>query len=347
VVSSTCGSSCVNTDKTFNHSASTTYDCLKPGNLSVLDGSVKAHISEDEVRFGGFNATNQTFYLAAQTSNIQAFEFDGMIGLGPSGTVDILQNLVNESFITKKLFSLYLGNNTAEGVEPFSKETTKPNLVIGGYDLDKYSSSKPKQVSISAQDDLWVVDLPRISIGSSDWELDSNKAIVDPLSNWILVPSKAIQNLLDGFNQDSGSCKVENTYIQCNSNFSVPEFSFQLGSEVFDFSIKPLKDQNSLTLPFKNTTLDYWVLGNSFLKNYYSIFDYENKTLLLAETKTQGGSGSSDKDRGRIAAIIVSVIVGSSLLIVALILLGVKYLPRRNSPLEQAVLMAQENEPNS
>jgi len=66
---------------------------------------------------------------------------------------------------------------------------------------------------------------------------------------------------------------------------------------------------------------DYWILGDSFLRNYYAIFDLENKRVGLA--------GSSTQDPFQLTFIILATYLGIA--IMAIVMLRVAWLMCRKT----------------
>ena len=56
---------------------------------------------------------------------------------------------------------------------------------------------------------------------------------------------------------------------------------------------------------------DYWILGDSFLRNYYAIFDLENHRVGLAGTSTQ--------EPFRLTFVILATYVGIGIMAIAII----------------------------
>ncbi|CAG9310015.1 unnamed protein product [Blepharisma stoltei] len=280
----------------FNTSDSSTYKPLrKKVKLVYGKGYAEGELSQDNLLIGDlqkFNVVNQTFISVWTTKDFQGLNADGILGLGfkvlSNGYNTMLDNLQEQGHIEKKIFSVYLNDNK------FNSEI-KPNLesaiLIGGYDLATYSSEeKLKFVKVFSETGFWTVFLSNIKINEVLIPAVSFLAVIDTGTSLITVPRLDVDEIKLRIRQ-RGECFEENEVLicDCGDKFDIsvyPDISFELGSNQKCF-LSPydyfLQVGNICQLLFSPSPINnIWVLGDVFIRKYYTIFDAENSQIAFS-----------------------------------------------------------------
>ena len=244
-----------------------------------------------------FAVENQYFILAQKDQNFPKLKADGILvrsrqGLGFPRLSDsydtFVINLKKQGLIPKALFAIYLSDND------FTSQNTKPlsNIMIGSYDLETYASdSKIRWVKVFSESGYWTVRLNSVSVGNNEVRMrESVVGMIDTGTSLMLAPGKEAFEIMH-FIARGGYCWDYKDFwmCDCGNKFRVTDYpELVLGIGEHYFSIPPqmyfwkFGDFCQLlvvSLGKKN----FWVLGDVFLRKFYTIFDMENSRLGLVK----------------------------------------------------------------
>ncbi len=69
-------------------------------------------------------------------------------------------------------------------------------------------------------------------------------------------------------------------FVDCNEISTLPVISFKIGGYWFEMLpsdyIVYYDSRTCFACIFENDSNEYWILGDAFLRGYYSVHDYEN-----------------------------------------------------------------------
>ncbi|KAI5298764.1 hypothetical protein KEM56_003791 [Ascosphaera pollenicola] len=288
VPSSECGSIACYLHTKYDSSASSTY---KPNGsefaIQYGSGSLKGFVSQDTLQIGDLKVENQDFAEATSEPGLAfAFgRFDGIFGLGydtisVNKIVPPFYNMLNQGSLDDAVFSFYLGDANKEGD---SSEAT-----FGGIDESHFKGDLIKlPVRRKA---YWEVELDSITLGDESADLEDTGAILDTGTSLIALPT-TLASLL---NKEIGAKKSWNGQytIECEKRDSLPDLTFTLTGH--NFTISPndyiLEVQGScmssfMGMDFPEPVGPLVILGDSFLRRWYSVYDLGNSAVGLAEAK--------------------------------------------------------------
>uniref|UniRef100_A0A8U8BMJ9 Uncharacterized protein n=1 Tax=Geospiza parvula TaxID=87175 RepID=A0A8U8BMJ9_GEOPR len=258
VPSVSCPSLACQTHRVFDPSQSSTY---KSTGLSLsihygtgeMEGTVGLDIVT--VSVASLVDTNQLFGLSTAEPG-QFFvhvQFDGILGLGypnlaADGITPVFDNLVNQSLLQENLFSVYLSREAAGSV-----------VIFGGID-ESYFTGPINWIPVSYQG-YW-----QISMDSCSW-------LQEPLSRsfcslqWLWSPwLPPFPWEMDGQGPPGqGKKRFQPTF---------PQFPSRAQTQ---------HSEESCMSSFQDTSGDLWILGDVFIRVYYSIFDRANNRVGLAK----------------------------------------------------------------
>lgn len=186
-------------------------------------------------------------------------------------------NLKDQGIIDKAMFSVNLTD-----VEDTSQKST---IVIGGYG-DEFLEEQIKYVEIYAQTGYWLVPLKMIKVGKEKIERSSIAAIIDTGTSYILSPNDEIIEVMYWVSKYSECALIFETLIcECAEDTwyqRFPNLEFQIGD--YNFNITPKayfkREDNECSLLIRSLgKKNFWILGDVFIRNFYTIFDMENKRV--------------------------------------------------------------------
>uniref|UniRef100_A0A8C5SFD4 Peptidase A1 domain-containing protein n=1 Tax=Laticauda laticaudata TaxID=8630 RepID=A0A8C5SFD4_LATLA len=270
----------------FNPSQSSTYSSKgQTFSMQYGSGSLTGVFGYDTVTVSSIPITNQEFGLS-ETEPGSAFlysKFDGILGLAyPSlssgGATTVMQEMIRENLIDAPVFSFYLSRFQNGGA-----------LILGGIDSSLYTG----QIHWSpvTQELYWQIAIDGFMINNqvTNWCSQGCQAIVDTGTSLLTVPGQFFIQLM----QKLGA--QQNNYgefvVNCNDLQSMPTITFIINGVYFpltpsDFVLQNSKDYCQVAimptyLPSQNGQ-PLWILGDVFLRSYYSVYDLGNNRVGFA-----------------------------------------------------------------
>ncbi|XP_011956935.1 pregnancy-associated glycoprotein 4 isoform X2 [Ovis aries] len=276
-----CNSSTCSTRVRFRHRQSSTFRLAnKTFGIMYGAGKMKGVVVHDTVRIGDLVSTDQPFGLSVVESGFEHRQFDGVLGLNYpnlsfSKTIPIFDKLKNEGAISEPVFAFYLSKDEQEGSV----------VMFGGVDHSYYKGELNWVPLIKAGD--WSVRVDSITMKREVIACsDGCRALVDTGSSHIQGPGRLIDNVqkLIG-TMPQGSMH----YVPCSAVNTLPSIIFTINGINYPVPGRAyiLKDSRGRCYTnFKKkivrTSTEYWVLGEPFLRLYFSVFDRGNDRIGLA-----------------------------------------------------------------
>lgn len=289
VPSSECNSIACFLHTKYDSSASSTYQ--KNGSSFAIrygSGSLEGFVSKDTVQIGDIKIKDQDFTEATSEPGLAfAFgRFDGILGLGydtisVNKIVPPFYNMINQNKLDEPVFAFYLGDtNNGEGDES--------EAIFGGVNSDHFTGKLTK-IPLRRKA-YWEVALDAITFGDASAELDDTGVILDTGTSLIALPS----TLAELLNKEIGAKKSWNGQytLDCKKRDSLPDMTFTLTGH--NFTIGPydyiLEVQGScissfMGMDFPEPIGPLAILGDSFLRQWYSVYDLGTNSVGLAKAK--------------------------------------------------------------
>jgi saccharopepsin len=287
VPSVSCGSIACYLHQKYDSSASSTYK--KNGSdfgIRYGSGEVAGFISKDVLRIGDLTIKDQLFGEATSEPGLAfAFgRFDGILGLGYD-TISVnhipppFYNMIDQGLLDEPVFAFYLGK---------TEDGTESEATFGGLDSSHYTGKLTK-IPLRRKA-YWEVNLDSITFGEATADLDNTGVILDTGTSLIALPS----TLAELLNKEIGAKKGFNGQytVECDKRDSLPDISFTLSG--YNFSITAhdyiLEVQGScissfMGMDFPAPTGPLAILGDSFLRKWYSVYDLGSDSVALAQAK--------------------------------------------------------------
>ncbi|KAI9366817.1 aspartic peptidase domain-containing protein [Zopfochytrium polystomum] len=319
VLSSQCTSIyCSTAPRVFDPTLSSTF---QKGNVSTddkyVDGTETIGTNAfDTVTVGSFALKQAEFTLVQSytpASSQSANAIDGILGL--SFPIDstkthynqpVITSMINSGVVTNPQFGYY--------VAPGDQSAT---MTFGGYNDQLFSDPTatpiwlPVATSIAnvTASGAWAVSASSFKVGNGSpvTFTASTIAIMDTGTSLALLP-QAAYNALSAYPGSSPvpvSSGVVLYQVSCTPPSNAPALSFFFGSvnltitaDEYVVNLGQSNGQSVCILGFQPTKADALLLGNTFLKRFYTVFDYGKKQVGFAVGKgrkpiTSASSASS------------------------------------------------------
>lgn len=246
-------------------------------------GSVSGYLSEDELSLGGLVIQNQIFGETTSEPGLSfAFgKFDGILGLAydtiaVQNTVPPVYNAIDQGLLDEPKFAFYLG---ADG------EETGGVATFGGVD-DKYYEGDITYLPVRRKA-YWEVKFDKLALGEDETELNIG-AVIDTGTSLITLPSD-LADILNGVIGAEKSWSGQYT-IDCDKRDVLPNLRFTFDG--YDFEITPydyildldgscISTITAMDIPEPVGPLA--IVGDAFLRSYYSVYDLGNDAVGLAK----------------------------------------------------------------
>ena len=279
-----CGGKIVGKKTKYDDSKSSTY--VADGKLFEIQygsGPVSGNWSVDSISMGGLPIKSQRFAEIRDASGLgaaySAGKFDGILGLGfDSISVDNTEtpfhNLIDQKVIEEGVFAFYLGKNSADG-----------ELTFGGYDSNHFTGDLTWVPLKSAT--YWEVQLDDVKVGGSSYDT-AVSGIIDSGTSLITGPTAVVKKIADAI---GAKANFAGEYIvDCST--ALPAVAFTIAGKDYVFENDDLILKSGTTCILALMGLDVprpsgplYILGDPFMRKYYSVFDYVNKKIGFALAK--------------------------------------------------------------
>lgn len=285
VPSQSCTSIACFLHSTYDSSSSSTYK--KNGSdfeIHYGSGSLSGFVSNDVFSIGDLNIKDQDFSEATKEPGLAfAFgRFDGILGLAydtisVNRIVPPFYNMIEQGLLDEPVFSFYLGSSD-EGSE----------AIFGGVDKNHYEG-KIEYIPLRRKA-YWEVDLDSIAYGDEVAELENTGVILDTGTSLNVIPS----SLAELLNAEMGAKKGFNGQytIDCAKKNSLPDVTFSLAGSnyslpasdyILEISGSCISTFQGMDIPAPAGPLA--ILGDAFLRRYYSVYDLGRNAVGLARAK--------------------------------------------------------------
>lgn len=276
VMGDTCTSAPCKTHNTFGPSDSTTYKAVANDfKIAYGTGDVSGMQVTDDIAIAGMKLS-MTFGVANSTSNqFSSFPIDGILGLNQqqSQTPNFLQVLVSSKVLKANIFGVALsrsgdGSNTGA-------------INFGQLDTSKFSGSLSyTSVSTNSQND-WAIPLDNLGVGSKKTDISNTMAYIDTGTSFIFCDedeAKTFHGLISGATVASDGVTW---YVPCTTTdsafFTFSGVTYQVSSE--DWVGPQVNGRCTSNIYGHAVVAGAWLLGDTFLKNVYAVFDVDQNRV--------------------------------------------------------------------
>ncbi|KAF7307817.1 Acid protease [Mycena kentingensis (nom. inval.)] len=271
----------------YNVSASSTSK-KQNGNFTIMYGdgsSVGGKIYTDVVSVAGVEAPGQYFSAVNELSSaFKGDPIDGILGLAFASISNLNQrpffNTANaNSSLPSNQFSFYLAKNDSE-------------LYLGGTNKDRYTGDIEFHDIAEADSGFWDIGDAKIKVDGKSVLSKPFVAIIDSATTIVYGPPDDVETF---YKSIPGATLYDSTNgfysYPCNSTLEVA-FSWGTGRDwvvtADNFNLGATEKGSSECIgALSGLDLglgdNMWLLGDSFMKNVYSVFDFETESIGFAQ----------------------------------------------------------------
>lgn len=316
---------------TYDSSDSSTYVYVNSDfNITYEDGSgATGDYVKDTVAFGDVTLKGQQFGVGFTSTSAE-----GIIGIGytanevaasygASGYANVPVSLVEQGYINSNAYSLWLNDLDA----------STGSILFGGINTDKYSGEL-ETLPIITEDGVYaefIIALTGVGANGTAGSIATginSPALLDSGTSLMYLPDDIVQTIYDdtGAEYDSSEgaafidCDMANSDYTIDLTFSSPTISIAMSELVIVAGEERGEEVCILGIaPADGTTP---VLGDTFLRSAYVVYDLYSNEISLAQTKFNGttdniveitnSTGVPDSTTISSAVTDVSVATGSS-----------------------------------
>lgn len=213
---------------------------------------------------------------------------DGILGMAfpilSEGNPTLIWSMYTSNLIESPIFSVYLSDNDYG----MGFENLQSMVIFGGYDLDNYTRGDLQVLDVISQT-YWVVRLTKLKIGGTNIGTKVGGAILDTGTSLLVGPEEDTKSILKYISK-AHNCYTDQgiTICKCKSKEGFPEIIFELDQK--QFVIMPeeylMKIGDDCIVLIQGMNLNFWILGDVFLRSYYTYYDMENLKIGIARSST-------------------------------------------------------------
>lgn len=281
VMGASCTTDACTSHNTYGPSDSSTLQAgSNPFSIAYGTGSVSGKVATDDVNFLG-KSFSLTFGIADTVSaEFAGYPMDGIAGVGrldnvasnPNGVKapTLIDSLASQKIISAKQFGLRI-NRAGDGLND-------GEINFGAPDTSAFTGDLNFVTTVKNERGFWEVPVGGVSFGGKTASIqDGATVLLDSGTSYMLLPptdADALHGLISGFKKDG-----EQYSIPCDT--STP-LTLTLGGKPYDISPKdyigPANSDGSCTSNIVGRATfqpNQWLVGDVFIKNVYTVFDYD------------------------------------------------------------------------
>ncbi|MCJ8734941.1 hypothetical protein PDJAM_G00241220 [Pangasius djambal] len=209
---------------------------------------------------------------------------DGILGLAyqsiaSDGATPVFDNMMSQGLVSQDVFSVYLSSKT---LFKFYSGQQGSELLFGEIDTSYYTGSI-YWIPLSSES-YYQITMDSVSINGQTVACSGGcQAIVDTGTSLIVGPSSDISNI----NSWVGATvdQYGDATVSCSNIQSMPSVTFTINGYTFTISASSYVSQTSYgcNTGFSGSGDSLWILGDVFIRNYYTIFNRQSNSVGLAQ----------------------------------------------------------------
>jgi hypothetical protein len=235
---------------------------------------VSGTLASDTLHIGPLSPS-LTFGLATNVSSeFSSYPMDGILGIGrgtgSDSTSQLLSTLSDTKLIPSKLYAIHLSRAT-DGL-------SDGELNLGSLNPDRFTGDINYIDIVANTNGFWEIPLSGASLDSNTISLSGGRSvIIDTGTSFILTPpadALALHSNIKGYVQDG-----ETFSVPCDTTSII---SFTFGQQTYNISTPDWRGGKLASGLCRSNIIGrqtfgdkQWLVGDVFLKNVYSVFDFD------------------------------------------------------------------------
>ncbi|EXJ71608.1 uncharacterized protein A1O5_05416 [Cladophialophora psammophila CBS 110553] len=292
VMGSNCKSNACQIHNTYgSEDSSTMQTTTQAWSMTYGTGQVEGVVVKDTVRLANYTIELGFGLASSASDDFNNYPMDGILGLGrPAsdalGSPTIMQVLKDKAHLSANILGIHLQRS--------SDGTKDGQITFGGIDLSKFNGELSYSKTIN--DNSWQIAASDAGVDSKSVGFQSKTAIIDTGTSYILMPpsdADALHQLIPGSSQN-GEIYTVPCSSSANVYFTISGVKYSVSPQ--DYIGKQSGSSGSCQsniIGHQAFGLDDWILGDVFLKNVYTVLDFDNAKIGFG-TKSGAASGSDN-----------------------------------------------------
>lgn len=287
---------------TYNSDDSSTYEVIAPNgfNVTYADGSTaNGDYVTDTLRFE--DATIQNFQFGVASTSTSP---EGILGIGYTSNEGAAQSGLDNTYpnLPAALQQAGVTNTNAYSLYLDDLEANTGNILFGGVDTSKYNGDLTTFPIIGTYGyySEFLIGMTGVGVDGTAGSITSDQAIavlLDSGTSLTYLPNSIAQTLYDryGLQYDSRSgtapcsCSLGNQDGSVDFSFSSLTISVPLSELVLDVSTNPAVQSCAFGVaPSGGSGIS--ILGDTFLRSAYVVYDLTNNEISMAQATYDNGS---------------------------------------------------------
>lgn len=278
VMGADCTSEACGMHNTFGPDDSTTLvESDRSWNITYGTGSVSGNLVNDTITLAGMTIP-LTFRLANVVSDdFKSYPMDGILGLGrpmpdEQGVRTVMEVLESERKLKANLYGINLQR---------SSDATNDGVVnFGDWDRSKVDGDLA-WITTRSESGVWEIAVDDTAVDDTSVGFTGKSAIIDSGTSFILMPPEDAKKLHESFPDSRQTREVFE--VPCSATAEL-RFSFagiQVNVSAKDY-VGPETTGDFCSSNIIGRQLfgpDQWLLGDAFMKNVYSVFDFDQSRI--------------------------------------------------------------------
>ena len=263
--------------------------------LEYGKGGAIGVMSKDKAYLAGEEIGMQEFILISRDLDMDGMKADGIMGMAfeelSEGSKPVVKTMADSGAIESASFAVYIGDNDYDR----KSEKIASNVIFGGHDLGKYSLDSSFRYIKLVKTGYWSVPLDQIKVGNSKIAKKTSIAILDTGTSLLVGPMSDVSEIFEKIKK-SAKCKFDGLLIcTCESISELPVVEFVLDGHSYDINPEEyvIKEGNQCVVLISGAQFGLWILGDVFLRSYYTYYDMDNERVGIARSASASKSRSN------------------------------------------------------
>ncbi|KIX95269.1 uncharacterized protein Z520_09186 [Fonsecaea multimorphosa CBS 102226] len=295
VMGTNCKSNACQIHNTYGSEDSTTLQTTtQTWSMTYGTGEVEGVVVKDTVQLANYTVELGFGLASSASDDFDNYPMDGILGLGrPAsdalGSPTIMQVLNNNGQLAANVLGIHLQRS--------SDGTNDGQITFGGIDSSKFSGKLSYSKTINTNS--WQIAAGDAGVDGKSVGFQSKTAMIDTGTSYILLPpsdADALHQLIPGSSADG-----ETYTIPCSSSadvfFTLSGVKYSVSPK--DYVGKPASGSSSGScqsniIGHQAFGPNDWILGDVFLKNVYTVLDFDNARIGFGTKSGAVSAGGDD-----------------------------------------------------